>query len=265
MPRHQCPMTNVKGSSNRNDAWFLGFVWSLVIGHWSFLPVTGYGQDKVTYQDHIRPLVETHCSQCHNADKLKGDLDLTSFNGTIKGGGSGQVLVSGNPEASKLWKSITHAEEPTMPPNKGRMPDKDLDLFKKWIAGGLLENSGSKAIVSGKPAVDLTLKSAGAGKPEGPIPMPSELALDPVVHTKRGNPLTGLAASPWSPLVAIAGQKQVLLFNTDTLDFLGVLPFTNGQPANLKFSRNAKLLLASGGHGAKSGKVVVWDIASGEL
>ena len=150
-----------------------------------------------------------------------------------------------------------------MPPNK-KLSDKDLEVFKKWIAGGLLENSGSKAMVSTKPSVDVSLKSAAVGKPEGPLPMPAELALDPVVHTSRNNPLVGLAASPWSPLVAIAAQKQVLIYNTDTLEFLGVLPFTNGQPVDLKFSRNAKLLIAGGGQGAKSGKVVVWDIASGE-
>src|SRR5256885_1406211 len=163
-------------------------------------------QEKVTYQDHILPLVETHCSKCHNPDKLKGDLDLTSFNGAIKGGGSGQVVIAGNPDASKLWKAITHAEEPTMPPNK-KLSDKDLEVFKKWIAGGLLENSGSKAMVSTKPSVDLSLNSAAVGKPEGPLPMPTELALDPVVHTTRNNPLVGLAASPRSPLVAIAAQK----------------------------------------------------------
>ena len=229
----------------------------------TFFPCALLAQEKVTFQDHILPLVETHCSKCHNPDKLKGDLDLTSFNGTIKGGGSGQVVVSGNPDGSKLFKAVMHTEEPTMPPNK-KLSDKELDAFKKWIAGGLLENSGSKAIVSSKPAVDLSLKSASVGKPEGPLPMPTELALDPVVHTARNNPLMGLAASPWSPLVAIAAQKQVLVYNTDTLEFLGILPFTNGQPVDLKFSRNAKLLLAGGGQGAKSGKVVLWDIASGE-
>lgn len=247
----------------RIGAWSLRVLWSLVIGHWSFLAVPASAQEKVTYQDQILPLVETHCSKCHNPDKLKGDLDLTSFSGALKGGGSGQVVISGNPDSSKLWKAITHAEEPTMPPNK-KLSDKELEVFKKWIAGGLLENSGSKAIVSSKPAVDLTLKSADVGKPKEPLPLPTELALDPVVHTARNNPLVGLAASPWSPLVAIAAQKQVLIYNSDTLEFLGVLPFTNGQPVDLKFSRNAKLLLAGGGQGAKSGKVVVWDVASGE-
>ena len=43
----------------------------------------------------------------------------------------GQVVMSGNPDSSKLYKSITHAEEPTMPPNKPRLPDKDLEVFQE--------------------------------------------------------------------------------------------------------------------------------------
>ena len=266
MPKHRRSTRHQRNSNFQTPIairyWQLVLLRCLVPGAWLFV-VAANAQEKVTYQDRILPLVETHCSKCHNPDKLKGDLDLTSFNGAIKGGGSGQVVISGNPDASKLWKAITHAEEPTMPPNK-KLSDKELEVFKNWIAGGLLENSGSKAIVSKAPAVDLSLKSPAIGKPDGPLPMPTELALDPVVHTTRNNPLVGLAASPWSPLVAIAAQKQVLIYNTDTLEFLGVLPFTNGQPVDLKFSRNARLLLAGGGQGAKSGKVVVWDVASGE-
>src|SRR5258706_12085066 len=105
-------------------------------------------QEKVTYQDNVLPIIENNCAKCHNSDKKKGDLDLTSYNGALKGGGSGMVLVSGNPDSSKLYKAITHAEDPTMPPNKPRLPDKEIDLFKKWIAGGLLETSGSKTIAS---------------------------------------------------------------------------------------------------------------------
>jgi predicted nucleic acid-binding Zn-ribbon protein len=221
-------------------------------------------QEKVTFQDHVQPLIENHCAKCHNADKKKGDLDLTSYNGALKGGGSGQVVMSGNPDSSRLYKSLTHAEEPTMPPNKPRLPDKELDVFKKWIAGGLLENSGSKAIAAAKPAVDLAVKSGAIGKPEGPPPMPPELPLDPVVHTPRGSALTGLAASPWGPLVAVGGQKQVLLYNSDTLELIGIIPFAEGTPAHVQFSRNGKLLVVAGGRGGKSGRVIVWDITKAE-
>jgi WD40 repeat protein len=245
--------------------WNLGFgaclVWILSLEF--IFPC--FAQDKVTYQDHILPLIEANCSKCHNSDKKKADLDLTSYQGALKGSGSGTVLLSGNVDGSKLWKAVNHSEEPFMPPNRPKLGDKELDLIKKWITGGLLENAGAKAIAAAKPSVDLTLQADAIGKPDGPPPMPERpLPVTPVVHTTHLNAITGLACSPWAPLIAVAGQKQVLLFNTDTLQPVGILPYTEGQPVDVKFSQNGKLLLASGGRGANSGRVVVWHVLTGE-
>jgi hypothetical protein len=221
-------------------------------------------QEKLNFQEHVLPLIQANCAKCHNPDKKKADLDLTSFQAVLKGGGSGPAVVSGNPDASKLWRALAHAEEPFMPPNAPKLPDKELSVFKQWIAGGLLENAGAQAIAAAKAGVDLELKVDAPGKPDGPPAMPVELPLDPVAHTVRRSAITGLAASPWAPLVAVAGQKQVLLFNSETLECLGILPFPEGQPIDLKFSGSGKLLLASGGQAAKSGKIVLWDVVTGE-
>src|SRR6266705_3164896 len=113
-----------------------------------------FAQEKISYQDHILQLVEANCSKCHNADKKKADLELTRYQGALKGSGSGAILVSGNPDGSKLWKAVTHAEEPNMPPNRPKLADKELELIKKWITGGLLENAAGKAIAAAKPGVD---------------------------------------------------------------------------------------------------------------
>src|SRR5438045_9533317 len=123
-----------------------------------------------------------------------------------------------------------------MPPNKGKLPDKELDIFRKWIMGGLLETSGSKALAASKPNVDLTLKAGSVGKPDGPPAMPRELPLEPVVHTPHASAMTGLATSPWAPLIALAGQKQVLLYHSETLEVHGILSFTEGQEAAVQIS-----------------------------
>jgi len=224
----------------------------------------GYAEDKINYTDQILPLIEANCSKCHNADKKKADLDLTSYQGALKGSGSGVIVVSGNPDGSKLWKALTHAEEPFMPPNRPKLADKELEVFRKWIAGGLLETAGGQAVAAAKSGVDLSINPNDIAKPEGPPPMPQEVPVEPVTHTRRMTAITGLAASPCAPLIAIAGQKQVLLFQSDTLQLLGILPFEEGQPVDVKFSRSGKLLLAAGGLGAKSGRVVVWNVVTGE-
>ena len=218
---------------------------------------------KVTYEDDVLPIFRDNCLKCHNPDKLKGDLDLSSFSSAIKGGGSGTTLNAGDPDSSQLFKSVTHTEDPAMPP-KSKLSDKEISTIRQWITGGLLQGVGSKALAANKPAVDLTLKGAAIGKPEGPPPMPGPLSIEPFVRATHGTPLSAIASSPWAPVVALAGARQVVLYHTGDLEFLGVLPFSEGTLCDLKFSRNGKLLLASGGRGGHSGLVAVWDLAKGE-
>src|SRR6476620_10950158 len=121
------------------------------------VPIAVAGEPKkTTYEDEVLPILLDNCLKCHNPDKLKCDLDLTSFSSAIKGGGSGTTLTPGDPDGSQLFKSITHTDEPTMPPN-AKLPDRDIATIRAWIEGGLLQGANSRAIASGKPKVDLSL------------------------------------------------------------------------------------------------------------
>ncbi len=221
--------------------------------------------DKVTFEDHILPLFRNKCLKCHNADKMRADLDLSNYDAAMRGSGNGPVLSGGNPDESLLYKVVAHIEKPTMPP-KDKLPEKEIELIKNWVAGGLLMNSGSKAVMAAKPKVNIAIDPDSLGKrPEGPPPMPNDaFALDPYVRTQRTSVSTAMAVSPWSPLIAVGGQRQVLLYNTDTLLIAGVVPFNEGYPHSLKFSANGKNLVIGGGRGANLGFSTVWDITKGE-
>ncbi|HLY10255.1 MAG TPA: c-type cytochrome domain-containing protein, partial [Planctomycetota bacterium] len=218
----------------------------------------------VTYQDQVLPIFTTHCLGCHNADKKKGDLDLSSYSAALAGGGSGELAAAGDSGGSLLFKVVAHLAEPKMPPKKPKISDAEIAVLKKWIEGGLIDAPGGKAKKSKAPKVDLALQVPAAGKPKGPAAMPLDLLLEPAVHTPRAEAVTALAASPWAPVGAVAGQHQVLLYNTDTLELAGVLPYPERRPTVLRFSRSGGLLLAGGGHGAKLGRVVAWDVTSGD-
>lgn len=218
---------------------------------------------KVTYDEHIRPIFREHCLTCHNSNDKKSDLALDNYGAAMEGGASGEVVLPGDIESSRLYALVSHAEEPGMPPNADRLPDAKLALIKRWIELGALENSGSVARVANQPTMDLSA-TAGSDRPYGPAIMPEGLFRQPVVHTQRAGAITAIAASPWAPLVAVAGQKQILLYNTDDGRLLGVLPFPEGVPHVLKFGRSGSLLLAGGGHAAALGKVVVFDVKTGK-
>ncbi|MDH3717403.1 MAG: WD40 repeat domain-containing protein, partial [Planctomycetota bacterium] len=103
----------------------------------------------------------------------------------------------------------------------------------------------------------------GSRKPAGPPPLPENLLCQPVVYTQRAAAVAALAASPWAPLVAIGGQRQILLYHSQSAQLLGVLPFTEGVPQVVRFSRSGTLLLAGGGRSADRGVVVLYDVRSG--
>ena len=227
--------------------------------------VPAAAQEKITYDDHIKEIFRSNCFKCHNPEKTKGDLDLTTYGALMQGGSSGPAVEGGNPDGSLLYTSMTHKEEPFMPPKSPPRPAAELELVRKWIAGGLLETSASVANITAKPKLNLALGDPATAKPEGPPPMPEHLILEPVTRTERTTVQPTIAASPWAPLVALAGQKQILFYNTDTLELLGVIPFDAGVAHDLTFSGNGKYLLAGGGVGARLGVTRLIDVQHGDL
>ncbi len=219
--------------------------------------------EKITYEDHIKPLLENKCFSCHNPDKKKGDLDLTSFGAVMAGGGGGAVVDSGNVDGSRLWTTCAKKEEPFMPPEGSPLNAKELEILAKWVTGGLLETKSSLAKKSTKPKVDMAV-AVTSGKPEGPIAKPEHVLLEPVIVTPRTTAIVAMAASPWTSLVALAAPKQILLYDTDTKQLAGIFPYTEGYARSLQFSRNGSLLVMGGGRGGKFGHAVVWDVKTGK-
>lgn len=234
----------------------------LVVGVALFAAASSVAAEGVpTFEEDVLPVFREKCCSCHNADKQAGGLDLTSYSRTMAGGSSGEVIAPGDAEGSYLWQLASHASEPKMPPQADRIPDTMLGVITKWIAGGAIERKGA-APVAKKAGVSLALDPKAVLAPDGPPVMPPRLSLQVESHGRRPLAITGLAASPNGALTAVGGRGQVLLYDTGSLEFRGVLPFPEGDVKTLRFSRTAKLLVAGGGVGGKSGRVVIWDIAS---
>lgn len=221
------------------------------------------GKEVLTYKDHVAPLLRKHCGNCHNPDKATSDFNVMTYATLMQGGASGEAVQPGSPDQSLLYKVIAHIDEPFMPSKQPKLPDAEIALVKRWIEAGAPETAASAAKLNSR-KVELDVTSVTGGKPEGPAPMPEKLAAVDLPKVLRPHPVTAMAASPWAPLVAVAGHERISLYNTETLQLIGMLPFPERIPHVLKFSRNGKILLAGGGHGADSGKVVLFDVVTGQ-
>ena len=90
----------------------------------------------VTYEQNVRPILKTHCFQCHGEDgNRQGGLDLRLQRLLVLGGESGAGIVPGKPEESLLWQRLSSRE---MPPDEIQLrpTSEEIAIIQRWIAEG---------------------------------------------------------------------------------------------------------------------------------
>ncbi len=220
----------------------------------------------LNFEDHVLTIFESHCVGCHNPDDLAGSLDLTSHTTLLDGGGSGAVVAPGDPEGSRLYRLVAHLDTPTMPPEQSKIPDEQIATLRAWLAQGAAADAGA-AQKAAEMTVAKPVAPVGPVAPrlEGPPPMPEDVA-GADLKTARRPPIAGcLAASPRAPLIAVPGLEQVLLYHSESLVLLTVLPFPLGRVNVLRFTVDGTRLLAAGGIGGRKGGAVLYDVRSGQI
>ena len=94
----------------------------------------------IVYNDIIQPIFDAKCTSCHNPDKLKGNLNLTTEAGIMEGGKSGHAVVAGDLAKSELYRRIT------LPPGSSKFMPTDnhpplipieTGFIKWWITSGV--------------------------------------------------------------------------------------------------------------------------------
>jgi hypothetical protein len=215
------------------------------------------------YEDDVKPVFARRCFGCHSAGEMRAGLNLESYAGVLKGGGSGDVVIAGRPAASVLYKAVMHEDgAPQMPLGGAKLPDQEIALIRDWIQQGLLETAAS--VPKGPVGPSTEYKTSDLNHPSGPPAMPESLPPVTSPEPAKANPVTALATSPWAPLAAVSGHDRIYLYDLKKQARVGELAYPEGIPYCLKFSRDGSMLLAGGGRGVQSGKVVLFEVKSGK-
>ncbi|MCB1231812.1 MAG: PSD1 domain-containing protein [Verrucomicrobiae bacterium] len=86
------------------------------------------------FEESVAPIFDTHCTECHNdQDSRKGELDLSSAAGLMKGGENGPVFVPNEPEKSHLFELV---HEGKMPKKGDPLSASEIETIRNWIASG---------------------------------------------------------------------------------------------------------------------------------
>jgi hypothetical protein len=97
-----------------------------------------YLEDASVFDHMVKPILDKKCLSCHNPDKKKGELDLSSREGILKGGKSGKLFVTGKPEISLLLERIhLPLEDKKHMPVSGQpqLTDEEKMILSLWIKG----------------------------------------------------------------------------------------------------------------------------------
>jgi hypothetical protein len=102
-------------------------------------PVASFGVAD-PFHDLIGPMLEDRCSSCHNEDKRQAELVLTSYEGLMSGGETGDAVVARRPQFSELYRRITlEPDDEAFMPAEGKTPltGAQVRIILWWIEAGL--------------------------------------------------------------------------------------------------------------------------------
>ena len=141
----------------------------ILTGHWGgslthgsnylmeFAPLVGSGSQKnkaahtkITgldsadiFNDAVMPILQSKCVSCHNKEKKKGGLLLTSYEEILAGGKSREGVIPGNTATSEIFRRITLPKEhKEFMPSDGKKPLTELQIaiLEFWIETGAHRN-----------------------------------------------------------------------------------------------------------------------------
>lgn len=101
----------------------------------------------VSFKDDVQPILHDYCVSCHSpggSGVAKSGLDLTSYEGLMKGTKFGKVVVPGDSEASTFTKLLTGTNKGLkMPPGlnaSGTLDRQYILILRKWVKQGAKNN-----------------------------------------------------------------------------------------------------------------------------
>src|SRR5713226_2925184 len=176
----------------------------------------------------VKPFLARYCVECHNADKLRGGLNMESFKTLEQGGENGSVFVASKPDESRIVLQVEGKAKPKMPPAKAKQPPPDeLTVLRSWIAAGAKDDSASVKIAL--PSIKPRVPSAA--------------------------PVASLAYRPDGKMLAVGGYKEALLIDVQGAEVVATLSGQIGKITALAFSPNGQHLAAASGTPGTSGEV----------
>ena len=250
---------------------------------WLAIPARA-AEPPATAADAMRVL-KSNCFSCHNDQKKKGGLVMTSREALLKGGDDGAAITLGKPEDSALISSLAAEADPHMPPKK-QLAAAQIELLRRWVREGAPWDA---AALKNQPSAPRTVALAALPSSYHPVlalalaPDAKRLAVgcgnevvlydvtgtEPAVIARASahdDPVQCVAWSPDGKRIATGAFRRIVLWNGESLaqerEITGGL---TDRITALRFSDGGKQLVAADGRVSEEGTVRIIETATGTI
>ncbi len=125
----------------RRTTTLLGLVGVFLLGAAGSVAQAQTGAE-ISFTDHIRPIFERSCWNCHGEASQLSELDLRTREAAVQGGVRGPALVPGRAEDSRLYRMLAGLDDPPMPMAGDPLSDAELMAIRTWIDDGAHWDAG---------------------------------------------------------------------------------------------------------------------------
>ena len=104
------------------------------------------GEPAVSFSQDVQPIITQHCVQCHDeggVGEVTSGLNLTSYEGMMKGTDAGPMVIAGDVEGSNMLVLMEGRADPSISMPHGAnepVPKKDIQTLKTWVMQGAKNN-----------------------------------------------------------------------------------------------------------------------------
>lgn len=95
---------------------------------------------KVSFEEHVLPILKARCVRCHAGAEPEQGLRLTTTREILRGGKSGPAIRIAAAESSLLWEKLASNE---MPKGGPALSAAEKGIIRSWINDGAISSEGS--------------------------------------------------------------------------------------------------------------------------
>lgn len=115
-------------------------------------------ENPLIYAHVVDRILDNNCVSCHNPNKQKGQLLMTSLDNLLKGGEVGNTIIPGDAENSELIRRLhlpLENEEHMPPEGKKPLDEREIEIVERWIALGASDTLRLNQLEDSEPLVAL--------------------------------------------------------------------------------------------------------------